>query len=157
MTERPDPSEAATLVRSVPSGTSRTLEAQAGELVSLLAGVSEEKSLYRFETGKWSLREVLGHINDTERVFAFRAFWFARGFDTPLPDFDQTTAAAGARAATSHGRGTRRVPRVRGADPGALSGPSGRPGCGGMASGGSHHPGHSSPYARPSMAILKAR
>jgi len=103
MTERPDSTEAAPYyfkyIDRVPAGDIvRTLETQEGELVSLLTGVSEEKSLYRYETGKWSLREVLGHINDTERVFAFRAFWFARGFDTPLPDFDQTTAAGGARA-----------------------------------------------------------
>lgn len=43
------------------------------------------------------MREVLGHINDTERVFAYRAFWIARGLEAPLPGFDQdvTVAAAG--------------------------------------------------------------
>jgi hypothetical protein len=41
---------------------------------------------------------VLSHINDTERLFVFRAFWFARGFDAPLPSFDQDGAVASAGA-----------------------------------------------------------
>jgi DinB superfamily len=44
------------------------------------------------------MRQVLSHVNDTERVFVFRALWFARGFDSPLPSFDQHTAMAGAAA-----------------------------------------------------------
>ena len=54
--------------------------------------ISEEKSLYRYAQDKWSMREVLGHINDGERLFTLRAFWFARGFDAPLPSFDQNAA-----------------------------------------------------------------
>jgi hypothetical protein len=38
------------------------------------------------------MRELLGHVNDTERVFMFRALWFARGFQDPLPSFDQEIA-----------------------------------------------------------------
>jgi hypothetical protein len=64
----------------------------------LLSAISEEKSLYRYAPGKWSIREVLNHVTDTERAFAFRALWFARGFDTPLPSYDQNVSAAGARA-----------------------------------------------------------
>jgi hypothetical protein len=56
--------------------------------------IGEEKSRHRYEPGKWSIREALGHINDTERVFQFRTFWFARGFEVPLPSFDQDVAAA---------------------------------------------------------------
>jgi len=41
---------------------------------------------------------VLNHVSDTERSFAFRALWFARGFDTPLPSYEQEIAAAGAQA-----------------------------------------------------------
>ena len=41
---------------------------------------------------------MLNHLSDTERSFAFRALWFARGFDTPLPSYDQTVSAAGAQA-----------------------------------------------------------
>jgi hypothetical protein len=74
------------------------LAAQAEEVPAFLAGVSEERSLYRYAPDKWSFRQVLNHLNDTERVFLVRALWFARGFDTPLPSFDQAVAAAGAEA-----------------------------------------------------------
>jgi DinB superfamily len=60
--------------------------------------ITEEKSRHRYEPGKWSIREALAHVSDTERVFQFRTFWFARGFDAPLPSFDQDTAAASALA-----------------------------------------------------------
>lgn len=60
--------------------------------------ISEEKSLYRYAPGKWSVREVLNHVTDTERAFAFRALWFARGFQSPLDSYDQEVAAAGAEA-----------------------------------------------------------
>jgi hypothetical protein len=72
------------------------LQQQAEELPGLFAGISEERSQHRYEPGKWSIREVLNHISDTERAFTFRALWFARGFDTALPGFDQNIAAAGA-------------------------------------------------------------
>ena len=65
---------------------------QGREMLSLFNGISEERSLERYEAGKWTIREVLGHLNDTERLFVARAFWFARGFDTPLPSFDQHVA-----------------------------------------------------------------
>ena len=47
---------------------------------------------------KWTIREVVSHINDTERMFVFRAMWFARGFDSALPSFDQDVAMRGAGA-----------------------------------------------------------
>ncbi len=68
------------------------LQRQAEELQALLLGISEEKSLSRYAPSKWSVRELWNHVNDTERVFVFRAFWFARGFDSPLPSFDQDIA-----------------------------------------------------------------
>lgn len=62
-------------------------------------GLSDERSLHRYEPGKWSLREVLGHVIDTERLFLFRTFWFARGFEAEaLPSFDQDVSAASANA-----------------------------------------------------------
>ena len=70
------------------------LKRQANELGSLVNGISEERSLHRYEPAKWTIREVLAHLNDTERLFASRAFWFARGFDAPLPSFDQNVAIA---------------------------------------------------------------
>ncbi len=74
------------------------LDTQAEETLRFLGGISEEKSLHRYAPDKWSLRQVLNHLNDTERVFLFRALWFARGFDTPLPSFDQNVAVGAARA-----------------------------------------------------------
>jgi len=74
------------------------LEKQLGETTSFLQTISEEKSLDRYEQDKWSLRELLNHVNDTERVFVFRALWFARGFSEPLPSFDQEIGVNGAGA-----------------------------------------------------------
>jgi uncharacterized damage-inducible protein DinB len=76
----------------------REMEIQSDETLSFLRGISEEKSLHRYAPDKWSIRQVLNHLNDTERVFAQRALWFARGFDTPLPSFDQEVASRGAQA-----------------------------------------------------------
>ena len=74
------------------------IEAQLPEALALFSGISEEGSLHRYAPEKWSIRQVLNHVTDTERAFAFRALWFARGFETPLPSYDQNIAAAGARA-----------------------------------------------------------
>src|SRR6266699_976016 len=95
----PDRTEAAeyyfTYIDQVPAGDiCRTLEAQAGETLALLGAISDERSLYRYAPDKWSIRQVAGHLNDTERLFVFRAFWFARGFDSPLPSFDQHMAVS---------------------------------------------------------------
>ncbi len=73
-----------------------TLEAQMGETAAFLRGISDERSLHRYAPDKWSIRQVVGHLNDAERVFAFRAFWFARGFDSSLPSFDQDIAVTSA-------------------------------------------------------------
>jgi hypothetical protein len=103
MTTAPDRTEAAeyyfTYINQVPAGdVCEILEAQRDELLEALRGISEERSRHRYAPDKWSIREVAGHINDTERLFVFRAFWFARGFDTPLPSFDQNIAIAAAGA-----------------------------------------------------------
>ncbi len=76
----------------------RILDTQLGEAIALLQGISEEQSLHRYAEGKWSMRQLLSHTTDTERAFVFRALWFARGFDSPLPGFDQEVAIAGADA-----------------------------------------------------------
>lgn len=70
----------------------QVLERQLGEIMPVLESVSEERSKYRYTPDKWSIRELLNHVNDTERLFSFRAFWFARGFEDPLPSFDQDVA-----------------------------------------------------------------
>lgn len=111
MNTRPDRGEAVeyyfAYIDQVPEGdVCDILESQLPETLSLLRGISEEKSAFRYAPGKWSVREVLSHVNDAERLFVFRAFWFARGFDSPLPSFDQDAAifAAGAdeRVWSSH-------------------------------------------------------
>lgn len=74
------------------------LEDQVTEATALLRGISEEKSLYRYAPEKWSIRQSWSHVNDAERVFVYRALWFARGFESPLPSFEQEIGVAGARA-----------------------------------------------------------
>ena len=85
MIGRPENAEAAsyyfTYINQV-TGVDPTsaIEGQLEEFQSLFAAISEEKSLYRYAPEKWSIRQVLNHCTDTERAFAFRALWFARGF-----------------------------------------------------------------------------
>jgi len=74
------------------------IEAQLDEVLAVSRTISEDKSRQRYAPEKWSIRQVLNHVSDTERAFAFRALWFARGFSSPLPDYDQEIAAAGADA-----------------------------------------------------------
>lgn len=65
------------------------LASQSGETLATLRAVSEPDSLKRYAPGKWSLREVIGHLTDAERVFAYRALRIARGDATPLAGFEQ--------------------------------------------------------------------
>jgi DinB superfamily len=111
MTNRPDRTEAAeyyfTYINQVPDGDiCAILEDQLPKTLALFEGITEEHSHHRYDAGKWTIREVLSHVNDAERLFVFRAFWFARGFDSPLPSFDQNEAlaraAADARPWSSH-------------------------------------------------------
>ncbi|MGC1685057.1 MAG: DinB family protein [Candidatus Acidiferrales bacterium] len=74
------------------------IDTQLDESLALFAGISEEKSLHRYAPEKWSIRQVLNHLSDNERAFVFRALWFARRFDAPLPGYDQDIAAANAGA-----------------------------------------------------------
>lgn len=74
------------------------LESQLVEWLPFFVGISEETSLYRYSPEKWSIRQTLNHVTDTERALAFRALWFARGFNAPLPSYDQNVAASGAGA-----------------------------------------------------------
>ena len=71
---------------------------QMGQTLRFLEGISEEQSLHSYAPGKWTIREVLNHVNDGERAFSGRAFWFARGFQDPLPSFDQEVAVQMAKA-----------------------------------------------------------
>ncbi|HLY92290.1 MAG TPA: DinB family protein [Candidatus Angelobacter sp.] len=102
MTGRPTASEAApyyfTYIDKVPDqNIVHALEAQLDETLPLLHRISEEKSLHRYAPGKWNIRELWRHVNDTERLFVFRALWFARGLPGVLPSFDQDLAIAAVR------------------------------------------------------------
>ena len=74
------------------------LERQLDTTSTFLSTISEEQSLNRYAPDKWSIRQVLNHVTDTERAFTFRALWFARGLESPLPSYDQNVAASGAEA-----------------------------------------------------------
>jgi uncharacterized damage-inducible protein DinB len=94
-------------ITQVPPGDiCQLLENQIEEVMGLLGPLSEEESLYRYAPDKWSIRQVVNHVNDCERVFASRAHWFARGLAEALPSLDQNAAAAladaDARSLESH-------------------------------------------------------
>lgn len=74
------------------------LRAQAEELRRLAGAVAADRETHRYAEGKWSVREVFGHLGDAERVFGYRAFCIGRGEKKPLPGFDERAyvAAAGA-------------------------------------------------------------
>ncbi len=74
------------------------LEAQLAPALELFRSFSEEASLRRYAPEKWSPRQLLGHVNDTERLFVFRALWFARGLDAPLPSYEQDPAVIAGKA-----------------------------------------------------------
>ena len=103
MTAVPDRAEAAEYyfiyIDQVPEGEiCELLDAQGKETLDLLSGISEEQSRHRYAPGKWSIRDVVNHLSDIERLCMFRAFWFARGFESALPGFDQNIAVAAAGA-----------------------------------------------------------
>ena len=70
------------------------LEGQLAEVASAFAAVAPEREIYRYAPGKWSIREMLGHMIDAERVFGYRAFCISRGEAAPLPRFDENSYVA---------------------------------------------------------------
>jgi hypothetical protein len=72
------------------------LESQPAEVARLFDGLPEARALHRYAANKWSAKEVLGHLCDNERVFAYRALRFARGDETPLANFDEDLYVANA-------------------------------------------------------------
>jgi hypothetical protein len=66
-----------------------TLESQRRQTLILLSGRDESEGDFRYAAGKWSVKEVLGHVCDTERIFAYRALRIARADRTPIEGFEQ--------------------------------------------------------------------
>jgi len=103
MTERPPETEYAPFyagyVALVPeTDILAVLEGQVAAIQRLLATVPAEKEAYRYAEGKWSLRQVVGHLVDGERVFGYRAFCLSRGEQAALPSFDENQYVGAARA-----------------------------------------------------------
>lgn len=73
-----------------------TLESQLGETLSFLRSIPDSKLDYRYAPGKWSIREVVGHLADGERVFQYRAWRFSRADTTPVPGFEENDYVANA-------------------------------------------------------------
>ena len=103
---RPESSEYAPFyhgyVASVPEGDVVALMRSSGrELLDTVSSIPEDRGGFRYGEGKWSIREVLGHMIDAERIFTYRALRIARGDTTPLASFDENeyvkTAGSDAR------------------------------------------------------------
>jgi hypothetical protein len=74
------------------------LDSQRDTLRRMCSGLTEEQALARYAPGKWSIKQVLGHLADTERVFSYRIFRISRGDATPLAGFDQDAYVDAARS-----------------------------------------------------------
>jgi hypothetical protein len=70
------------------------LARQPAEYAALLGALSQQQASFRYAPGKWSVREVVGHVVDAERVFGYRALCIARGESVSLPSFDENAYAA---------------------------------------------------------------
>jgi hypothetical protein len=73
-----------------------TLGQQLEEMLALIGSIPEDRGGFRYAEGKWSIKELVGHVIDSERVFAYRALRFGRGDATPLSGFEQDDFVRGA-------------------------------------------------------------
>ena len=67
----------------------KTLEQQLEETLALLRAIPEAQADSRYAPGKWSIKELVGHLIDSERIFGYRALRFSRNDSTPLPGYEQ--------------------------------------------------------------------
>jgi uncharacterized damage-inducible protein DinB len=92
--KRPEPTEYADFYANYISKVPGTdvlgvLEAQRLQMLQMFTGRSERDGDFRYAPGKWTVKEVLGHVTDSERIFTYRALCIARGEKTSLPGFEQ--------------------------------------------------------------------
>lgn len=92
--QRPDATEFAPYyaryIDQVPEGAIvPLLESQIASTLTLLRAIPESRGAHRYASGKWSIKETIGHVNDAERIFAYRALRIGRGDTKPLAGFDQ--------------------------------------------------------------------
>jgi uncharacterized damage-inducible protein DinB len=102
-TERPGADEYApyygSYIAETPTGDLiKALESQRADLLATLKKVPESRAGHRYAEGKWSIREVVAHVCDSERVFAYRLLRFARGDASPLASFDENVFAKASEA-----------------------------------------------------------
>jgi hypothetical protein len=74
------------------------METQTASFIKFMKKIPEQKRNYRYAKGKWTIKEMLQHIIDAERIFAYRALCFARQDSTPLPGFDENEYAFNSKA-----------------------------------------------------------
>lgn len=100
--QRPDRSELESPYHGsfdrVPEGDIlQILTKQVADTTELVRSIGEKRGDHRYAPGKWSIKEVVGHLADTERIMSYRALAFARGDGTPLPGFEQDDYAIAGR------------------------------------------------------------
>ena len=99
---RPDSSEYAPFyagyVERVTEEPLVALEHQAAATAAILRRIPESSTGFRYANGKWTVRDMIGHMADAERIMSYRALRIARGDSTPLPGFDENAYAATAGA-----------------------------------------------------------
>ena len=102
-TRRPDaaeyPTSYTTYIQAAPEGDIRdTLRRQGQEVQALFGGLPESSGGHRYAPGKWSVRELLGHLIDAEKCFEHRLYRFSRGDASPMPGFDEDAYVAASRS-----------------------------------------------------------
>lgn len=101
MADRPERGEHAEhfdkYVTLVPDGPiAATIAGQSADALAFYRGLDEAQAAYRYAPEKWSIKQVLGHVTDTERIFTWRALAIGRGEQQALPGFDQDGYVAAA-------------------------------------------------------------
>ena len=101
--QRPEPSEHneyyGLYIGKVPEGNIISiLDQQLAQTLDTLSNLPPERADYAYEPGKWTIKEVMGHLIDTERVFAYRALHFARNDPAPMPSLEQDDWAGASNA-----------------------------------------------------------